>query len=125
MLAIFDVSARCVIEAHSSMETNVAGGLWLTGSTDSFEVHATDNEANNPNNTSGIYDWVIKGARHNFFNIAGKVHVNADRVNFFSSTFLSLTVDPLISTGVYGSNTYTSNKFYSGTPNSTYDKVWN
>ena len=122
---IFNLSARCYIESGSSMETNVAGGLWLTSSTDAFEVHATNNEANNPNNASGIYDWVIKGTRHNFFNIAGRAHVNADRVNFFGSTFLSLVVDPVVGTGVYGSNTYTSSKFFSGTPNATYDKPWN
>lgn len=123
--AIFNLSNRCVIRAHSSMETNVAGGLWLTSGTDSFEVHATDNEANNPNNAADIYDWVIKGTRHNFFNIAGKAHVNADRVNFFGATFLQLVVVPQLSPGVYGSNTYTSSKFYSGVPNATYDKLWN
>lgn len=118
--AIFDQSRRVTLSANSTSESNVAGGVWLTNTTDSFEISSTDSEANNANNAPGIYDWVIKGTRHNITTIAGHAHVDANRVNFIGCTFLSLTV-PASATGV---NTYTNSTWASGGPRAA-DLKWN
>lgn len=118
--AIFDQSRRVTLSANSTSESNVAGGVWLTNTTDSFEISSTDSEANNANNTPGVYDWVIKGTRHNITTIAGHAYVDANRVNFIGCTFLGLTV-PASATGV---NTYTNSTWASGGPRAA-DLKWN
>lgn len=118
--AIFDQSRRVKLKANSTMESNLAGGIKLTSSTDSFNIETTDNEANNPDGRADAYDWFIRGARHNIVGIVGNAYVDADRVNFVGCTFLGLTVPPS-ATGV---NTYTDSTWTSGGPRST-DKVWN